>query len=140
MFEITGKYASAKVFTDNVESTAISQMMELLNQPFIEGSKVRFMPDCHAGAGCVIGTTMTITDKVCPNLVGVDIGCGMLTVELGKKSIDLESLDNFIRNNIPSGHDVHGTERPFVLEGLRCVDHINRNRALCSIGTLGGGK
>ena len=75
MIELTGKYGTAKVFTNIVDNESISQVINLLNQPYIEGSKVRMMPDIHAGAGCTIGTTMTITDKVCPNLVGVDIGC-----------------------------------------------------------------
>ena len=75
MFELQGKYGTAKVFTDDVDQKAISQVVDLLNQPYAAGSKIRMMPDIHAGAGCTIGTTMTITDKVCPNLVGVDIGC-----------------------------------------------------------------
>ena len=83
MIEIVGKYGIAKVFTDLVDEGTISQIYELLNQEFIEGSKVSIMPDCHVGTGCVIGTTITIKDKVVPNLVGVDIGCGMLTVKLG---------------------------------------------------------
>lgn len=76
MIELRGKYGEAKVFTDVVDQESISQVISLLNQPYIEGSRVRMMPDIHAGAGCTIGTTITITDKICPNLVGVDIGCG----------------------------------------------------------------
>ena len=77
MLELHGKFGTAKVFTDVVDNESISQVINLLNQPYIEGSKVRMMPDIHAGAGCTIGTTMTIKDKICPNLVGVDIGCGL---------------------------------------------------------------
>ena len=77
MFELKGKYGTAKIFTDLADDKSISQIMGLLNQPFSEGQKIRLMPDIHAGAGCTIGTTMTVTDRICPNLVGVDIGCGM---------------------------------------------------------------
>ena len=84
MIELQGKYASAKVFTDVVDNASVSQVINLLNQPYVAGSRVRMMPDIHAGAGCTIGTTMTISDKVCPNLVGVDIGCGMETAKTGR--------------------------------------------------------
>jgi len=77
MLELKGKYGDAKVFTDNIDQETISQVIGLLNQPYAAESKIRIMPDCHAGSGCVIGTTMTLADKVVPNLVGVDIGCGM---------------------------------------------------------------
>lgn len=93
MFELNGKYASAKVFADNVDEKAIAQVIDLLNQPYAAGSTIRMMPDIHAGAGCTIGTTMTITDKVCPNLVGVDIGCGMNVVKV-RGSIDPKQLDS----------------------------------------------
>lgn len=92
MIELTGKYGTAKVFTDVVDNESISQVINLLNQPYIQGSKVRMMPDIHAGAGCTIGTTMTISDKICPNLVGVDIGCGMHVVWIREDHIDLKSL------------------------------------------------
>ena len=88
MIELNGKFANAKVFTDVVDSESISQVISLLNQPYAEGSRVRMMPDIHAGAGCTVGTTMTIRDKVCPNLVGVDIGCGMETVRLREKHME----------------------------------------------------
>ena len=93
MFELNGKYASAKVFADNVDEKAIAQVIDLLNQPYAAGSTIRMMPDIHAGVGCTIGTTMTITDKVCPNLVGVDIGCGMNVVKV-RGRIDPEQLDS----------------------------------------------
>src|SRR5699024_8279210 len=84
MIEITGKYNSAKIFTDVVDSASTAQVLELCNQEFTAGSRIRMMPDIHAGAGCTIGTTMTITDKIVPNLVGVDIGCGMETLRLAE--------------------------------------------------------
>lgn len=140
MIELKGKYNLAKVFTDNIESTAISQIIELCSQDFVQNSKIRIMPDVHAGAGCTIGTTMTIQDKIVPNLVGVDIGCGIAVVNLGNEfDINLEKLDDFIRNNIPSGHNVHEKEQRFKLNRLKCLNDINHGRALKSIGTLGGG-
>lgn len=142
MIELQGKYNTAKVFTDNVEQTAISQIIELCNQPFIEGGKIRIMPDTHAGAGCVIGFTADLGDKVIPNLVGVDIGCGMLTVELGKMDIDLQKLDDIIRQYVPSGSNTHeGRAVKFnKLQDLYCYRSLkNTKRIERSIGTLGGG-
>ena len=89
MLELKGKYNSAKVFTEVIDENAIAQITELCSQPMSEGSVIRIMPDVHAGAGCTIGTTMTITDKIVPNLVGVDIGCGMETVKLKEKHIEV---------------------------------------------------
>lgn len=140
MLELRGKYNSAKVFTDNIEETAVGQIIELCNQEFTKGSNIRIMPDTHAGAGCTIGTTMTVKDKVVPNLVGVDIGCGMALVNLGNEiKIDLKGLDDFIRNYIPSGQEVHEVQQEFDLTELKCLNQINEDRALKSIGTLGGG-
>ena len=112
MLDIRGKYNSAKVFTDVIEQEAIAQIMLLLNQEFTKDSKVRMMPDVHAGAGCTVGTTMTITDKVVPNLVGVDIGCGMLAIKLNDTNIDFAKLDAVIRKYVPYGHNIH--EKPLV--------------------------
>lgn len=143
MQEVTGKYNTAKIFTDVVDEKSIEQVKLLCDQPFVEGSKIRMMPDIHAGAGCTIGTTMTITDKVVPNLVGVDIGCGMLCVELGKIDLDLEKLDKVIREHIPSGFGVRETEHHYTinlrLDELCCRDSVDLNRAKLSLGTLGGG-
>jgi RNA-splicing ligase RtcB len=143
LFELQGKYNLAKVFTDNVESTAQSQIIELLNQEFVKDSKIRIMPDTHAGAGCVIGTTMTIQDKIVPNLVGVDIGCGMEVIEILNEDIDLEKLDKVIYENIPSGFAVRKTEHKYAdninFDSLKCKNHVNIDRAKLSIGTLGGG-
>ena len=110
--EVFGKYGVAKIHATIIDDTTKEQVEELMNQPFVEGLNVRIMPDCHAGAGCVIGTTMNVKDCCVPNLVGVDIGCGMLTIELGKMNINLEKLDNYIINNIPSGENVYDHEVP----------------------------
>ncbi len=143
MKEITGKYNSAKVFTDVADETSIQQIETLCNQEFIKGSKIRIMPDVHAGAGCTIGTTMTIKDKVVPNLVGVDIGCGMETILLEEKSVDLEQFDRFIYANIPSGMNIrkhpHKYSLDVEIDELKCLHYIKEFRALKSIGTLGGG-
>ncbi|MCL2756977.1 MAG: RtcB family protein [Coriobacteriia bacterium] len=143
MIGLTGEYGTAKVFTDSVESSALTQIEHLLNQEFIEGSKIRVMPDAHAGMGCTIGTTMTVTDKVVPNLVGVDIGCGMETVLLDDGRIELAQLDKAIHQHIPSGFDTRQMPHHFVdeidLVDLCCAKHVDLKRAALSIGTLGGG-
>ena len=143
MIELRGKYAEAKVFTDVVDQESISQVISLLNQPYAADSRVRMMPDIHAGAGCTVGTTMTITDKVCPNLVGVDIGCGMETAVLRDKHMELQKLDKLIRSEIPSGFAIrtkpHRFAKEIDLEELRCARHVDLLRAEKSIGTLGGG-
>ena len=143
MIVLKGKYNEAKIFTDIVDESSISQVMLLLNQEFVSGSKIRLMPDIHAGAGCTIGTTMTITDKIVPNLVGVDIGCGMETIKIKEKHLELMKLDKLIYEKIPSGFHVREkTHRYFDkinLEDLYCYRHINPARAEKSLGTLGGG-
>ena len=125
MFELKGKYASAIIYTDLVDQSSISQVMELCNQEFVQGQRIRLMPDIHAGAGCTIGTTMTLGDKVVPNLVGVDIGCGMAVVVLKETNLELQKLDKVIRQYVPSGFSVRETLHPFVndteLHELRCV-------------------
>lgn len=140
--ELQGKFNTAKVFTDNLEDGAKDQIIELLNQDFIKDSKVRIMPDVHQGMGCVIGFTADMGDKVIPNIVGVDIGCGMLTVELGDIDIDLPRLDDIINKKIPSGKSTHN-ERKFKfdkLNDLYCFrDLKDTKRIERSIGTLGGG-
>lgn len=143
MKEVTGTYNTAKVFTDVVEEGAISQIQTLCNQEFVSDSKIRIMPDVHAGAGCTIGTTMTITDKVVPNLVGVDIGCGMETICVSNKHVELQKLDKLIYEKIPSGFNVRNTPHRYNdeidLTQLRCFCDIHYDRAQKSIGTLGGG-
>lgn len=143
MIELRGKYNEAKIFTDVVDEASISQLMLLLNQEFVAGSKIRLMPDIHAGMGCTIGTTMTISDKIVPNLVGVDIGCGMETIQIKEKHMELQKLDKLIYEKIPSGFNVREkTHRYFEkinLEDLYCYKHIDTRRAEKSLGTLGGG-
>lgn len=143
MIELQGKYATAKVFTDVVDNESISQVINLLNQPYTEGGHVRMMPDIHAGAGCTIGTTMTIKDKICPNLVGVDIGCGMETVRIRESHIEPQKLDVVIREGIPSGFSIrtkaHRSAKDIDLTKLHCAKHVDLARAEYSIGTLGGG-
>jgi len=143
MIELQGKYNTAKVFTDNIEQEAISQIINLLNQEFVQGSQIRIMPDTHAGAGCTIGTTMTITDKVVPNLVGLDIGCGMETVILRDTHVELQQLDKVIHEHIPAGFSIRRKPHMFMeevnLNELRCSNQVNLNRAELSLGTLGGG-
>lgn len=143
MLELQGKYATAKVFTDVVDEASISQVISLLNQLYAEGERVRMMPDIHAGAGCTIGTTMTIRDKSCPNLVGVDIGCGMETIRIKESHIEPERLDKVIREGIPSGFNIrtkaHRFSKSIDLSGLCCAKKVNIDRAYNSIGTLGGG-
>lgn len=143
MIELRGKYNSAKVFTDVVDQSAISQVVELLNQEFTAGSRIRMMPDIHAGAGCTIGTTMTIKDKIVPNLVGVDIGCGMHTALIREDHMDMEKLDAVIRERVPSGFNIrdeaHKAAETVDLTQLRCAKHVDLLRAEKSVGTLGGG-
>lgn len=143
MIILNGKYNSAKVFTDIIEDAAIKQIIELCNQPMSENSSISIMPDVHAGAGCTVGTTMTITDKVVPNLVGVDIGCGMETIVLKEKHIEVQKLDKLIYEKIPSGFEIRKKPHRFAekidLKELFCYEHINPLRAELSIGTLGGG-
>lgn len=143
MFIITGAKTCAKVFTDAADASAVSQIQELCNQPFAQGAQIRIMPDVHAGKGCTIGTTMTITDKVVPNLVGVDIGCGMETTVLKETHIEPQKLDKLIRNEIPSGFAVRNTPHRYMadidLGELYCFSHIHALHAEKSLGTLGGG-
>ena len=143
MLEVSGKYNQAKIFTDVVDQASIAQVIELCNQEFTAGSRIRLMPDVHAGAGCTVGTTMTITDRVVPNLVGVDIGCGMETARLREDHLELQKLDKLIRERIPSGFAVRSAVHRYAdqidLEELCCFRHIQMLRAEKSIGTLGGG-
>ena len=143
MIELKGKYNEAKIFTDVVDEASIAQVMYLLNQEFVQGSRIRMMPDIHAGAGCTIGTTMTIQDKAVPNLVGVDIGCGMETVRIKEKHLELQKLDKLIYEKIPSGFQIREKTHKFfdetALEDLYCYKEINPLRAEKSLGTLGGG-
>ena len=148
MLEFRGKYAACKVMIDSVEETAIKQIREFLDCPAFEGATIRVMPDVHAGAGAVIGFTSTLTDKIIPNVVGVDIGCGIASVNLGVREVDFAAFDAFVRANVPSGFSVHE------LAGLPDIDDVeflsdvhevvgateqHQDRVLRSLGTLGGG-
>lgn len=138
--EIKGNVNTALCYAKVVEDEAIEQIRRMCDYPMTLGSKIRIMPDVHAGKGCTIGTTMTITDKVVPNVVGVDIGCGMYTVNLGKQPIDLEKFD-MAAFTIPSGREVwDGRAQKFDLTELRCYRQLKDTKRLeRSLGTLGGG-
>lgn len=140
MFEIKGKVNTAVCYAKVVEKEAIEQIRRMCDYPMTEGSRIRIMPDVHAGKGCTIGTTMTIKDKAVPNVVGVDIGCGMYTVRLQETSIDFERLDE-AAHFIPSGYHVwDGRVERFDLTGLRCYRKLrDAGRLGRSLGTLGGG-
>ncbi|MBQ1849376.1 MAG: RtcB family protein [Lachnospiraceae bacterium] len=140
MFEIKGKVNTALCYAAVVEEEAIEQIRRMCDYEFTKDSKVRIMPDVHAGKGCTIGTTMTVVDKAVPNIVGVDIGCGMYTVNLGKADIDLEKFDE-AAHFIPSGMNVwEGRQEKFDLTGLRCYRELKDTKRLeRSLGTLGGG-
>lgn len=129
-----------KIFAKTFEYEAYHQIKKLANFEPYQNSKIIVMPDAHAGKGCTVGTTMTITDKVTPNLVGVDIGCGMLTVKLKEKWINLSQLDMVINEKVPSGFNTHKEGKvKFDLSKLRCKDHVDLSRASLSLGSLGGG-
>lgn len=149
MFEIHGKYTNAKVYADICEAEAISQIQELCNHPAFANAKIRIMPDTHSGAGCVIGTTVVLKEKkIIPNIVGVDINCGVMTTIFEvNKEIDYKSLDNFINSCIPSGMNIR--EHPYkninpdivkkVSNVVKTFNLGDANYHICSIGTLGGG-
>ena len=142
MKEIIGAFSTATVYTDVIEENAFEQIKTLCDQEFVKDCRIRIMPDVHAGAGCVIGFSADLGDLVIPNIVGVDIGCGMLTVELGKIGIDFEKLDSVIRSFVPSGKKVHeGRVARFPeLQNLNCYRALKDTKRMeKSIGTLGGG-
>ena len=146
MFELSSKNGLVKVFAETIEEEAISQIISMANSPLGENAHIRIMPDAHAGAGCTIGTTMKITDKICPNLVGVDVGCGV-TLEIFDNEIEsrLDELDEIIRNYIPHGMNVHKEQKlneAYFSRNLKCWNNLSkesRELALYSLGTLGGG-
>lgn len=143
MLELNGKYNYAKVFTDIIDEPSISQIIAFCNQESSKGSSIRVMPDVHAGKGATIGMTMTITDKIIPNIVGVDIGCGMETIKIKEKHIELQKLDKLIYEKIPSGFSIRDKTHKYFeridLTQLYCYNEINPLRAEKSLGTLGGG-
>ena len=143
MIEIKGQYNTALCYCDELEDSARQQIQDMCDERLFAGSRIRIMPDVHAGTGCTIGTTMTVTDKAAPSLVGVDIGCGMETVKLKEKGIDFDRLDRVIRGMVPAGFEVRDTPHPLTeqidLNELRCFAAVDKERALLSLGTLGGG-
>lgn len=141
MIKLKGKYASAKVFADCLDDATENQILEMLNQPYMKHCKVRIMPDCHAGKGCVIGSTIKFRNKINPSLVGCDIGCGVTAFNVGNKKPDLELIDKFIHEHIPTGRNVYTeeTKNTFMMPPLDTYAKVNKERAELSFGTLGGG-
>ncbi len=143
MISIQSTYNEALIFADEIDSGTEGLIRALCAAPFSAGSKIRIMPDVHAGKGSVIGTTMTVTDKVAPGLVGVDIGCGITAVRVDSKRLDLNKLDKLVREKIPSGRAVrtkpHRFSEEIALEELFCYRHIQADKARAALGTLGGG-
>lgn len=143
MIEINGTCNSAIVYADAVDSGAEGLIKAFCNSPVSDGSKIRIMPDVHAGKGCVVGTTMTITDKIAPGLIGVDIGCGMSAVKVSGKRIEMQKLDKLIHEKIPAGRNIRSSAHRFAgnidLDHLYCSRHIQKDKVYCSVGTLGGG-
>lgn len=146
MIEIVGKYNRAIVYADFIEDEAVKQIKDVCNLYIFRDSKIRIMPDCHSGKGCVIGFTADMIDVVVPNLIGADIGCGMLTVILDKMDIDFAQLDNFIRQNIPSSFEINKTmkielQKDFEIEIDRIakLTRSDATRHKLALGTLGGG-
>ena len=143
MKTVKGIYAEAKIFTDDIEEYAEAQVKMICDNEVAEGSTICMMPDIHPGKIAPIGLSMTVTDKVIPQLLGVDIGCGMTCVKLNKNNAEFQKLDRVIRENVPSGFAIRkephhmGEEVPY--EELHCIRHINRQKADRSLGTLGGG-
>lgn len=140
MTKISGRFATAIAYASIIDDKAREQIALMCDQSFAEDANIRIMPDVHAGKGCTIGTTMRVTDKIVPNIVGVDIGCGMYTINLGSESIDLERLDEAC-HSIPCGFNVWpGRREAFDLEQLRAYRQLNKTKHIQrSIGTLGGG-
>lgn len=143
MKTVKGIYAEAKIFTDDVEAYAEAQVKMICDNEVAKGSAICMMPDIHPGKVAPIGLSMTVTDKVMPQLLGADIGCGMTCVKLNKNKAEFQKLDKVIRENIPSGFSIrrkpHHMASEFPMEKLHCIRHINRNKAENSLGTLGGG-
>lgn len=121
MQEIKGLYNTAKVFTDRIDDSCCDQIRDILDQEPFRDAKIRIMPDCHAGKSCVIGFTADLGDKIIPNVVGVDVGCGMLTIELGKIDIDFERFDAVVRKYVPSGREVNEGRLEHFLLFRRCA-------------------
>ncbi|MDE5832694.1 MAG: RtcB family protein [Desulfovibrio sp.] len=143
MLEIRGKHNAAIVYADTLESGAAGRLKALCDQEFVAGEKLRVMPDAHNGAGCVIGTTLTVSDKISPNIVGIDIGCGMEAVNIGRARMEFKKLDSVIRDRVPAGFNIRKQTHRFAelanLDRLTCAKALEMDKALKSVGTLGGG-
>ena len=140
MIKLQGKRNSAIIFADKIDKQTKTQISELLREEAYADSKISIMPDTHSGKNVAVGTTMTVKNRIAPSLVGVDIGCGMEVVFLKEQELDLEKLDRVIHSLIPSGAKIQNSPiASFDFDNLRCKDNVNLERALRSIGTLGGG-
>ena len=141
MITINGKYNQANVMIDEIDETTRSQIQNFVNNPSFHSSHIAIMPDCHAGAGSCIGFTMPMNDRIIPDVVGVDIGCGMLSQKFDVDNINVRDFDEFIKENIPSGFAIHDkiySGKDFFTEVVRKIE-MDEGRALRSVGTLGGG-
>lgn len=140
---IKGSFAEAKIFTDDIEDYARAQLQMICDNPVSEGSKIRVMPDVHPGNVGTVGLTMTVGKRMIPNLLGIDIGCGMTCVKIQGKRIEYQKLDRVIRERIPAGFAIrnrmHHLAEEFAIERLHCCDSVNMEKAFLSLGTLGGG-
>ena len=140
MIKLQGKRNSAIVFADKLDKPTKTQISSLLREEAYSDSKIRIMPDTHSGKHVAVGTTMTVSKRIAPALVGVDIGCGMEVVFLAERELDFERLDSVIRSHVPVSTKIHDTPiKSFDLDSLLCNANVNRERALRSLGTLGGG-
>lgn len=143
MLEIPGKYTTAVVYAQTIENSAYGQILALCNLPIMKDCKVRIMPDAHSGAGCVIGTTLTVNDAIIPNCVSVDIGCGVEVIELDTDEVDFVKLDKFIHQNIPSGfsirNEVHHFYDKWNIDDVVCKKIFNHVKTARSIASMGGG-
>lgn len=139
---LKGKYGEAKIYAKTIENDLISQCIELLNQPMTKNSQIKIMPDTHVGKGCMIGTTMEIKDKICPNLCGIDLSCGMLTVSIGKNDLDFDKLDDIITKYVPLGFESHPEmtkNAEDFFKNRKVIANIDYNIPMRALGTLGGG-
>ena len=143
MLTVQNTHNTAVIYADTIDSGSEGMLREFCGFPLSAGSRICVMPDVHAGKGCVIGLTMTLTNRVAPGLIGVDIGCGILAVRLDAKRLDLQKLDKLIHEKIPAGRNIRTKLHRFAeqaeLERLHCFRHIQADKAYASIGTLGGG-
>lgn len=143
MITISNTYNTAVIYADSIDSGTEGLIKAFCGCQVSEGNKIRIMPDVHAGKGCVVGTTMTIADRVAPGLIGVDIGCGIRAIKLDCKRLELQKLDKLIHEKVPAGRSIRGKSHRFAesvdLDTLLCQRHIQKDKAYASIGTLGGG-